>query len=309
MFSMGHPAQQLELTGLCGPNQGDALTERNDVEYVHMRTRSVLNWVDGRHMQRVYSLNPYRGCEIGCTYCYARYTHDFLGELEDDAFERRIYIKTDAPVRLRRELTRKAVHRHGLAIGTATDPYQPAERIFRVTRRVLEELLPHRGLPISIVTKSTLIRRDVVLLSELAKRHTLTVGMSFTSMDETLVRAMEPRAPTPLARFKTMEALARAGIRVSLFLMPIIPGLTDDDENLEELIVRAARAGAVAVASNVLWLSASARKHFFPWLERTHPELYQRLRAAYAGGMYQSAAQRRRLQWRVQTLAVRHGFS
>ena len=157
-----------------------------------MTTRSILNWVQGSHMTDVFSVNPYRGCEFGCAYCYARYTHEFMDLPDWEAFERRIFVKAAAARALRRDLaSSRDVRTHGIAIGTATDPYQPAEAKFHVTRQILEGLLPHSGIPISIVTKSGLIERDADLLAKLADRHEVRIHFSCITTDRVLLRAIE----------------------------------------------------------------------------------------------------------------------
>jgi DNA repair photolyase len=288
---------------------GAPLAERNDVEYVRMTCKSILNWVQGTHMKDVFSVNPYRGCEFGCSYCYARYTFEFMELDAATLWDRRIFVKTDAPAALRRDLRRREVLKYGIAIGTATDPYQPAERKFEITRRILEGLLPLRGIPLSIVTKSGLVRRDADLLAELSRRHEVDVCFSCISLDDRLLRALEPRAPHPLTRFEAMRALTDRGVRCGLLIAPVLPGLTDGETSLRDVIARARGAGASFVHASVLWLSDTARRVFLPWLQSHHPELYARYAATYGSRMYEDRRYRDAVQARVRRLARAHGFA
>lgn len=306
------PQLSLPFAGAAAPpvgkTDGAVLDERNATAYVEMTCRSILNWAQGNRMRELFTINPYRGCEFGCAYCYARYTHEFLelGHWED--FERRIFVKANAPEIFRREIKRKDVLRHGIAIGTATDPYQPAERRFGITRRILESLLPYRDIPISIVSKSGLIERDAELLGELAKRHPVDILTSCISLDRELLRALERRAATPERRFAAMEKLSAAGVRCGIIVAPILPGLTDGVDDLTALLVRAKAAGAQFVVSQVLFLSASSKKRFFPWLKENAPWLYEQYGAAYARGVYDGEAYRDQVRRHLAEAMRRAGF-
>ena len=289
---------------------GTPLTERNQVEYVEMTVKSILNWVDGRHLTDVFSVNPYRGCEFGCSYCYARYTHEFLDLPEWEAFERKVFVKRDAARALHRDLkTSRDVRRHGIAIGTATDPYQPAEARFRVTRSILEALLPHRGIPISIVTKSGLIAQDAALLAELGRRHPLKVFFSCITTDRHLLRAIERRSPMAHVRFGAMRILTDHGIPCELLLMPVLPGVTDDDEKLRQVIRSAKQAGALKISARALWLTDASRRRFLPWLQEQFPELHARYVTVYGErGMYSPDDYRADLATRFRRLLTEEGF-
>src|SRR5712691_9800381 len=191
---------------------GATFEERHGVEYRQLRAASLLNRLNARPLPFGWTANPYRGCEMACRYCFARYTHEFLGHNESEAFERRIYVKLTDPGSLVAEL--KRARRSGLlvALGTATDPYQPAESKFEVTRRVLEGAVQVPGVRLSITTKSTLVRRDLVLLQEIAARSEIWVNFSITTLDGALARRLEPRAPRPDLRFEAMRGLAAGGI-------------------------------------------------------------------------------------------------
>jgi DNA repair photolyase len=233
-----------------------------------------------------WTLNPYRGCEMSCRYCFARYTHEFLGHNESEAFERSIYVKLTDPGSLRAELLR--ARRSGLlvALGTATDPYQPAESKFEVTRRVLEAAVKVDGVRLSITTKSTLVRRDLALLQEIAARSEVSVNFSITTLDPALARRLEPRAPRPDLRFEAMTALAAGGIPTRLFIMPVLPHLTDGEANLRALLARAREAGAQIAESNVLFLRPGTRETFFEFLGAEFPALVPAYERLYAGSAY-----------------------
>lgn len=291
-----------------GTTTGPVLDERNATAYVEMTCRSILNWCTGTRMRDVYTVNPYRGCEFGCAYCYARYTHEWLELPHWETFERRIFVKVNAPEAMRRELRTRDVRAHGIAIGTATDPYQPAERRFRITRRILEALLPFRDVPISIVTKSGLVERDADLLGMLARRHPLKVLTSCISLDRDLLRALERRSATPERRFAAMRRLVDAGVTCGILVAPILPGCTDGVDDLTALLVRARAAGASFVYANTLFLSASSKKRFFPWLKEHAPQLYERYGRDYAAGRYQSEEVRARVRRNVEEAMRRAGF-
>lgn len=290
-----------------GAADGPLLDERNATAYVEMVCRSILNWSRGGPMDQVFTVNPYRGCEFGCAYCYARHTHEYL-DLDDEAFERRVFVKANAPEAMWRELRRRDVLRHGIAIGTATDPWQPAERHFRITRRILEALLPYRDIPVSIVTKSSLIERDATLLGELARRHRLQVLISCISLDRELVRRLERRSPTPERRFAAMRRLVAAGVPCGIIVAPIIPGLTDDVDDLTALLGAARRSGASFVVYNPLFLNPAARQRFLPWLRENVPQVAEEHARAFYRGSREREALRDRIRQRMAEAMRRAGF-
>ena len=220
---------------------GTTIDERRGVEYHELRAKELVNKFNGRPMPFGWTVNPYRGCEMACRYCFARYTHGFLGLDDRGAFERTIYVKDSDPDRLVAELRRARRSGRIVAIGTATDPYQPAEARFAVTRRVLEAARAVPGLHLSITTKSTLVARDAELLRELSASSDVTVNLSITTVDGALARRLEPRAPRPDLRFAAMKELADAGVAARLFIMPILPRLTDHEDNLRPLLLAPAR--------------------------------------------------------------------
>ena len=285
------------------------LRERADVEYFRLPARSVLNRESSGRMPFAWTINPYRGCEFGCQYCYARYTHEFMEMWQSRDFERRIYAKFDAPERLRQELRQGRDKGLPIALGTATDPFQPAERQFAVTRRMLEVFAEFRGLDLSITTKSVLILRDLDLLPSLAAQHRFSVHMTITTTEERLARLLETKAPTPAQRLDAVRRLAQAGIRVGVNAMPILPGLNDAPRMLEALAAQAAAAGAGFLYANVLFLAPSATKQFMPFLEREFPHLVKRYRKLYARSAYLRGEYPESIARQVAELRTRYGLN
>ncbi|HEU5183869.1 MAG TPA: radical SAM protein [Gemmatimonadaceae bacterium] len=282
------------------------LGEQRDIAYVGTRAKSVLNGPEVTGMG-FWSINPYVGCAFGCTYCYARYAHRYVMErsvtadvLGDDvrqaaaamppwlAFERRIFVKQNAPEVLARTLRQGSDRHRGLVegetvlVGTATDPYQPAERRYRVTRGILEVLAQHPGMDIVIITKSPLVTRDLDVLRRIARHSELSVHLSLITLDRALARRIEPRAPTPEARLRALVRLRESGIDAGINCMPVLPGITDDPRGLEALVKRAAEAGATFVNVSSLRLRKTAQQRYFPFIEREFPHLAAEYRRAYA---------------------------
>ncbi|HEX7050405.1 MAG TPA: radical SAM protein [Longimicrobiales bacterium] len=281
---------------------------RSDVEFRELASRRALNRYRGGRMPFTYTLNPYRGCEFGCGYCYARYTHEYLGRERQEAWEREILVKTELAQALRAELRPGLLCGQEIAIGTATDPYQPAERRYGVTRSVLEELARHRGLSVSITTKSPLVVRDLDVLRTLDERGELSIQVSLISLDRHLLRRLEPRAPTPERRLWAIERLAAAGLRVGLFLMPILPAIVDRPAALDALVRRAAEAGARFVVPDTLFLRSSARRSFLPIVERDFPDHADRYHRWYHRSAYAPAEYRQRVRRLVRRLARKYGL-
>ncbi len=285
-------------------------------EFIGLKVRRIANPPEATGMT-FWSINPYIGCEFGCAYCYARDTHRWTSERNDRAtpgvdpraaFERQIFIKQNAADVLRRTLDPSKVGNRAILIGTATDPYQPAERQFGVTQSLLEALLGYRGLRISITTKSPLVARDAGLLKALSARHRVSISMSIISLDAGLIRRLEPKTPLPHARLRGVRALADAGLDVGLMIAPIIPGLTDGWGALGGLMAAGKDAGARYADGFALRLGPVARSGFLPILEREFPELTARYRRRYqsrhnAGVDYTAALTRR-----LRTLQQIHSF-
>jgi DNA repair photolyase len=298
---------QLELI-----SAGDAaapwtlLDERaRGAKFVSLPVRSVVNRPETTGMG-FGSLNPYIGCEFGCAYCYARDTHRWTVERAEheyhDDFEQRILVKADADAVLLRTLDPAKLGGRPLVIGTATDPYQPAERNFRMTRRILVALRHHRGLSIGIITMSPLVTRDIDVLRQLANRHEVRVNISLASLDAKLLRRLEPRTPVPAARIRAIRQLTNGGIDTGLLIAPIIPGLTDGRDALAALMRAAKEAGARYVIGSALRLNPAARRHFLPVLDREFPALAQRYRRHYAASDNASRAYQTALADRLQEL-------
>ncbi|MEO7040909.1 MAG: radical SAM protein [Gemmatimonadaceae bacterium] len=308
------------------------LGEQGDIRYFATRARSVMNAPKATGMN-FWSINPYVGCAFGCTYCYARYAHRYLMEraadrdrLEDRlaaefesmepwlAFERRIFVKRDAPDILARALRTGGerylglIHGDTILIGSATDPYQPAERRFRVTRRILEVLAEHPGLKIVIITKSPLITRDVDLLGRIARHSDVRVQISLITVDRELARRIEPRSPTPHARLVALARLRDAGIETGVNCMPVLPGITDDPEALDELVRQVAAAGATRIGACALRLDRSARLRYLPFIEQEFPEFAARYRASYSRGRNVGEKYREGLTERFNSLRAKYGI-
>src|SRR5215212_10279828 len=232
--------------------------------YIETPCKTALNRVSGMPFR--WSLNPYRGCVHGCRYCYARATHPYLGLNADEDFETKIVVKTNMPDLLRQELRKPSWTRERVAIGTATDAYQPCEGRYRLTRRCLEALRD-AVTPVSVVTKSTLILRDLDLLAELAQGPGAIVYFTITTLEEPLWRLIEPGTPPPLKRLEVMQRLSNAGVPCGVFLAPILPGVTDSAESIDEVAAAAKAHGAASFGSAVLRLAPQVKEHYFGFIE------------------------------------------
>jgi len=218
------------------------------------------------------SINPYRGCEHGCVYCFARPTHAYMGLSPGLDFESKLFAKPDAAKLLERELVKEGYQPRTIAIGTNTDPYQPIEKKWRIMREILEVLEAHNH-PVGIVTKSALVARDIDILSRMAEKGLAKVALSVTTLDRTLARTMEPRAATPPKRLETIRQLAEAGIPASVMVAPIIPGLTDQE--IERILDSARAAGAREAGYVILRLPLEVSPIFKDWLLRHYPDRYR----------------------------------
>jgi len=274
-----------------------------------------------------WSLNPYVGCEFGCSYCYARYTHRYVverahdnGKLTDsefadfrgphgwEAFERRIFVKEQIVGALDADLKRVQVGAT-IVIGTATDPYQPAERRFRLTRAVLQRLSRCEGLSFGIITKSPLIARDRDLLARIQERNELQIHVSLITADPKLARRLEARSPIPAARLRALQQLVAAGINAGLIVAPVLPGITDSVAHLDTLFAAARKAGALFIHAGALRLYAAVRDRFIPLLGQHYPDLVERYERAYAKQAGAPREYARALARRVQRLQKKHGFT
>jgi DNA repair photolyase len=284
-------------------------------EYFLLPVKSILNKCESGRVPFDWTINPYRGCEFACKYCYARYTHEFM-ELDGLAFEKKIFVKKDAAVLLTREIASKysfAVGREGvpehICIGSATDPYQPAEKEYGVTRACLEELARHKGLSVSIITKSNLVTRDIDVLQEIAKHSRIYVDITITTLRPRLARLLEPRAPRPDLRLGAIRKLSEAGILVGALASPLIPGITDSEGELEALAAAAKKAGAQWIASGVLFLMPSSAKQFLPFLREKFPRLTRQYESWYSHNAYAPESYRQKVTARLTRIKSELGFT
>ena len=267
------------------PEQDPAPT----TQFLRDRSQSIITYNDSPDIPFRASLNPYRGCEHGCSYCYARVSHEFLGFSAGLDFETRIMVKEDAPRLLRQELASPKWTPELLAMSGVTDCYQPIERRLRLTRECLAVLAEFRN-PVGLVTKNYLVTRDSDLLGELARHHAAAVNLSINSLDAELARTLEPRAASPSLRLAAVEALAQAGIPVGVLVAPVIPGLNDHE--MAAVLKAAKQAGAMWAALQVLRLPLTVAPLFEDWLERCVPEkkdkVLNRIRAMRGGRLNDS---------------------
>jgi DNA repair photolyase len=283
------------------------LKEKKEVRHFELPCKSILNYTNTCRMPDTYTLNPYRGCEFGCVYCYARYTHEFM-DLDWDEFERKIFVKRGAARTLLRTLDENRLRGKHIAIGTATDPYQPGEVTFQVTRQLLEVFSRVKGMSLSVTTKSALVRRDIDLFRKISAANDFRVNVSLISLDGRLLRAIEPKASSPTARLRALKALSEAGIRTGILMMPILPGLTDSLAHLEGVIRLARRSGASFLHPRVLFLRESARQVFYRFIRKEHPELYGRYLADFGKRVYAGERYQGRITGLVEELKRKYGF-
>ena len=273
-----------------------------------VRSRSALNHVPGESaMPFPWTINPYRGCSHSCVYCFARRTHEWLEFDSGRDFDSQIVVKTNVTDVLRRELARPSWKREHVALGTNTDPYQRAEGRYKLMPGVIRALADS-GTPFSILTKGTLLRRDIPLLVEAAEQVPVGLGVSMAIWDDELHQALEPGVPTPRARLDLVGALADAGLPCGVFLAPVLPGLTDATADLDAAIGALAGAGAAGVTVIPLHLRPGAREWFMAWLRSARPELVPRYDQIYARRAYVPPEYRTWLQERVSPLLRKHGL-
>jgi DNA repair photolyase len=331
--SAGAPVQQSLGSSLCGganarlvgiarlaASSAAAKTQRNSgerPEYFVLPVKSILNSCDSKRVPFEWTINPYRGCEFGCKYCYARYTHEYM-ELDGGEFEKKIFVKKDAAPLLAWDVAHKysyaseasgGTQPEHIAIGTATDPYQPAEREYGVTRACLEELTKREGLSVSIITKSNQIVRDIDVLKRLAERSTLNINITVTTLRARLARLLEPRAPRPDLRLAAVKQLREAGLSVGVSASPLIPGITDREGELEAVAAAAHEAGAQWFFSGVLFLMPASARQFLPFVKEKFPKLAKQYQQWYAKNGYAPEEYRRKASERVAKIRQKHGFA
>jgi DNA repair photolyase len=294
------------------------------IEFRAMQVRSVLNRSVSKRMSwSAYSINPYRGCEFGCKYCYARYTHEFLAPRPDaetpgaepptarlrdpEAFERIIFLKQNAAWLLEQDL-RRVDPAEQIAIGTATDPYQPIERRAKITRSLLEVFARRQGYRIGIVTKSDLIVRDIDLLRVIGAKNSLSVHITITTQDAHLARLLEPRAPRPDLRFAAVRRLRRAGIRAGILCCPVLPGITDSERAIDGMACAAAEADASFFAANPLFLKPCSRATYLTFVREQFPELVKIYEQRFGTADFAAPAYARQLADTVLRACRRYGL-
>jgi DNA repair photolyase len=304
--------QQDALPGLARLNNLVRSVQTPDfagVTFHEVLAKSALNKVPGQsYVPFGWTINPYRGCTHACAYCFARPTHAYLDLDAGDDFDRQIIVKVNVAEVLRRELARPAWRHEPVALGTNTDPYQRAEGRYSLMPGIIEELAAS-GTPFSVLTKGTLLRRDLPLLAAAREHVPIDLAMSIAVYDDELQRSIEPGTPTTAARLATVTAVRDAGFDCSVFLMPILPYLTDTRAHLDEALRSAKAAGATNVIYSALHLRGAVKPWFLQWLAREHPELVPRYRAMYPGtSAYAPAEYREWLAARIRPLIRRHGL-
>ena len=308
-----------ELTDESGPSRSDLFgvkglirtvrtPEFSAITFHEVLAKSALNKVPrSSSMPFTWTINPYRGCSHACVYCFARSTHRYLDLDAGTDFDRQVVVKVNIAEVLAAELARPKWTREHVALGTNTDPYQRAEGRYSLMPGIITALA-ERSTPLSILTKGTLLRRDLPLLSRAAEDSPVELSMSIAVHDDALQQSLEPGTPTTKARLATVRAAAELGFDVTVFMMPILPKLTDSHEHLVSALRGIKEAGASRVVYGPLHLRPGAREWFFTWLEREHPELLPRYRRMYATSAYASKEYRRWLAERIDPLIDRYGL-
>ncbi len=289
-------------------SEGESVRQGHEVEYFTLQVRSLLNrCVSKREMPFTWTINPYRGCEFACKYCYARYTHEFMEMRNGVDFEQKIYAKQHAADLLRQEL-RRVKPGEEIAIGTATDPYQPIEKKLEITRAILQELARHSGFELGIVTKSNLIVRDIDLLKEISKQNQIAVNFTVTTTNVELARLLEPRAPRPDLRLEALQKLREAGIAAGVICAPVLPGITDSPRQLEAVVRPAAAAKATHIYGNPLFLKPCSAAVFLPFLKEHFPKLAPDYEQRFKNRAFVPAAYRKRISELFKELRRKYGI-
>lgn len=297
------------LLPLAGLVRSVSTPEFSGVTFHEVTAKSVLNKVAaGSRMPFEWTINPYRGCSHACVYCFARKTHTYLEFDAGHDFDSQVVVKINAAEVLRKELSRPSWGRHQVALGTNTDPYQRAEGRYQLMPGIIRALADS-GTPFSILTKGTLLSRDIPLLKHAASQVPVDLGISLATMDEALAAVVEPGTPAPRARLKLVSRLRDAGLSCGVMAMPILPWLSDSDDALESLFSALSAAGASGVTAGALYLKPGTREWFMQWLAAHHPELTEKYRRLYAKGAYPPKEYREWLAGRVRYFKARHGFT
>jgi DNA repair photolyase len=286
-------------------------------EYFFLPVKSILNHCDSNRVPFDWTINPYRGCEFGCKYCYARYTHEYM-EIDGGEFEQKIFVKREAATLLARDISEKYSYAskasgytqaEHIAIGTATDPYQPAEKEYGVTRTCLEELAKHEGLSVSVITKSNQIVRDIDIYQRIARRSALSLNITVTTLKPRLARLLEPRAPRPDLRVRAVRELRAAGLNVGVSASPLLPGINDGEGELEAVAEAVREAGAQWFFSGVLFLMPASARQFLPFLRDKFPKLAGQYEQWYAKNGYAPEEYRRKVSERVHRIREKYSFA
>jgi DNA repair photolyase len=302
------PPSEPKLIGIARlASQGQFLREGHRIEYFTLPAKSILNRCTGTRMPFTWTINPYRGCEFACKYCYARYTHEFMEMRDGLDFERKIYVKQHAADLLRQEL-KHVKYGEVIAIGTATDPYQPAERKFEVTRGILEEIARHTDLDIGIVTKSDMVLRDIDVLKEISCNNRLFINITVTTLETDLARILEPRAPRPDLRLDAVNRLVRAGLQAGVICAPVLPGITDGPKDLEAVVKATTQVQGKYIFANPLFLKPCSAAVFMPFLEKEFPQLAEGYRQRYQDNAFLPKTYGSRLSQLMQRLRARYGI-
>lgn len=283
------------LFDLGSPERHVGRGEYRGLEFIHVKARSVINEVPASlHLGFKYSVNAYRGCSHACVYCFARPTHEYLGLGLGEDFERRIVVKVNAVELVRAELSSRRWGGDLIAMGTNTDPYQHAEAKYHLTRGIVKELSNARN-PFSILTKSTLILRDLSLLAEAAKRTEVRVNLSVGTLDRAVWRLTEPGTPPPDKRLEVVRRLNQAGVTCGVLIAPVLPGLSDSDEQVRQVAEACRAIGAPVAGVVALHLRPGVKEHYLSWLGRSRPDLVGLYAERFAHGPYQPKAEQERL--------------
>jgi len=285
--------------------ESPTLESKRKVEYLELETRNFVGRASGLQQYFTWTINPYRGCEFGCKYCYARYAHEFMELRDPELFEHKIYAKRFNAHSFRAEL-RKIKKGENLWMGTATDPYQPAERRYGISRKILQVFTTQRHIELGITTKSDLVARDAALLAQIAEKNKVRVHISITTLDESLARLLEPRAPRPALRLNAVKKITDAGIPVSVLAHPILPLINDSEESLDQVCAAAAANGASNFSAAPLFLKPCAQKVFFPFLEEHFPHLVRKYRERYEKNAYLKGQYPEMLKERVAKIKARY---
>lgn len=297
------------LLPLAGLVRSVTTPEFAGITFHEVAAKSVLNKVPaGSRMPFEWTINPYRGCSHACVYCFARKSHTYLDFDAGLDFDSQVVVKINAAEVLRKELAKASWGHHQVALGTNTDPYQRAEGRYRLMPGIIGALADS-GTPLSILTKGTLLARDIPLLKHAAAQVPVGIGISLAMTDEGLSEAIEPGTPGPRARLKLVMRLREAGLPCGVMAMPILPWLSDSDEALDHLFSSLAQAGATGVTAGALYLKPGTREWFMKWIAAHHPELAGKYSRLYASGSYASKEYRTWLAGRVKYFKKLHGFS